>query len=177
MDAKILKAILALDSYNRGYNQGIILPDGGTLGDATIIAQSSSDAHSAEVGASFFAVAYKFPDNSVVISYRGTDDWSLTAGDPPNAFGIATSGSTTTAQGALAFSFYNSVVGTLTPADLNPLDANITLTGHSLGGGLAGLVGSVYGKSGAIFDNMPFETAATNYAALPAGSARDAIYG
>ncbi|MBK7361852.1 MAG: type I secretion C-terminal target domain-containing protein [Micavibrio sp.] len=36
------------------------------------------------------------------------------------------------------------------------------MTGHSLGGGLAGLVGATYGKSGVLFDNMPAELAATN---------------
>jgi putative lipase involved disintegration of autophagic bodies len=40
--------------------------------------------------------------------------------------------------------------------------ANISLTGHSLGGGLAGLVGAVYLQEAVLFDNMPFELSAQN---------------
>ena len=38
--------------------------------------------------------------------------------------------------------------------------ANPILTGHSLGGGLAGFVASLYGDEAKIFDNMPFQLSA-----------------
>jgi putative lipase involved disintegration of autophagic bodies len=37
---------------------------------------------------------------------------------------------------------------------------NITVVGHSLGGGVAGFVGAIYGVQGVLFDNMPFNNAA-----------------
>lgn len=59
------------------------------------------------------------------------------------------------AQANLAFKFYQEVVGGFD----NIYDANISLTGHSLGGGLAGLVGGAYGQNATMFDQMPFEWA------------------
>lgn len=41
-------------------------------------------------------------------------------------------------------------------------ESNIVVVGHSLGGGLAGFVGAIYGLSGALFDNMTFNSAASN---------------
>jgi VCBS repeat-containing protein len=66
-------------------------------------------------------------------------------------------------QAELAVKFYKAVVGTDVSGNFaqNPYTANIALTGHSLGGGLAGYVASLYGKSAVLFDNMPFELSAT----------------
>lgn len=62
-------AALAIDAYNRGYNEGV--PDletdtGTSVGAATIYATSEIPS------ASFYAIAYEL-DGKVVISYRGTD--------------------------------------------------------------------------------------------------------
>jgi hypothetical protein len=69
-------AILALDSYNRGYDEGV--PDLGGLGSAignyTIIDQSETENGSVGVAASFYAAAYQDASGNIVISYRGTDD-------------------------------------------------------------------------------------------------------
>ncbi len=88
-------AILALDSYNRGYGAGIADttgqdPDGlgdasGTkIGNASISARSSSDPTGTEVSEGFYALAYTLTGavgegsdtlaaGTTVISYRGTD--------------------------------------------------------------------------------------------------------
>lgn len=61
-------------------------------------------------------------------------------------------------QANLAVQFYNALASQLDASD--PRTANITTTGHSLGGGLGGLVSMLYGRPGVEFDNMPFEGAA-----------------
>ena len=62
-------------------------------------------------------------------------------------------------QAKLAVQFYQKIVQS---AGGNPRTANVELTGHSLGGGLAGFIGALYGKKGTLFDNMAFEDAADN---------------
>jgi hypothetical protein len=66
-------AVLALDAYNRGYNQGMTFvgdsdAPGSAIGDATI--QFATD-DQASRSANFYAVAYSW-DGEAVISYRGT---------------------------------------------------------------------------------------------------------
>lgn len=105
-------------------------------------------------GASFFAQAYKL-DGDVIISYRGTDDISLfdTSSDPWTAW--TTGAGFMSTQAEMAINFYKAVEGAF-----DPVHPHMILTGHSLGGGLAGLVGMLYGEEGTLFDNMPFEQAA-----------------
>jgi hypothetical protein len=64
-------AILAMDSYNRGYNEGIVV-SGSQIGTATIGAASPTGLNSPERAASFFAQAYTLQSGQRVISYRGT---------------------------------------------------------------------------------------------------------
>ena len=101
MNRDLFLAILAMDSYNRGYGQGI----GGlpvnvgvtTIGDATIIRQSDTAPNSPGVNAGFYAIAYDvsgvagFGTTEKVISYRGTDEPNPFAAhnDAVNAYGIA----------------------------------------------------------------------------------------
>ena len=75
----LFAAILALDSYNRGYNPGITLA-GNSIGTANIgVSDNSPNAQLA----SFFAQSYTW-NGQTIISYRGTDqatpswqDWTL----------------------------------------------------------------------------------------------------
>jgi Ca2+-binding RTX toxin-like protein len=174
MNRILLDAILSMDAYNRGYEPGIKFGDlpgdesvtiGETLGGATIISDSRILLDNSLVREdqpnSFYAVAYKY-GGETIISYRGTD--SATDG---LAYTIGL-GSTDSEQARLAFAFYNEVAsiqnGNIT---IDPRLADISLTGHSLGGGLAGLVGAVYNKNALLYDNMAFENAAFNTQSSP----------
>lgn len=90
----------------------------------------------------------------IVISFAGTYDNPLNPLTNPDLqadIGLATGlGS---AQLLQAAQYY------LTVKRLNP-SANITLTGHSLGGGLAALVGVFFGVSATTFDQAPFANTA-----------------
>ena len=60
MNEDVFRAILAMDSYNRGYNAGVtgLLDTQGTqIGTAAISGRSSSAENSPEVNADFYAVA------------------------------------------------------------------------------------------------------------------------
>ncbi|MFK0691159.1 calcium-binding protein [Mesorhizobium sp. IMUNJ 23033] len=146
-------AILALDAYNRGYNPGMTFAGssaapGTAIGDATIAVALPN----ASTG--FYAVAYQW-DGETVISYRGTTfdglpnwrdvlfGWTLSAG----------LGQASQAQQALNFYAYveQNFAGGVGGQD-------IQLTGHSLGGGLAGFVSDIVGASADVFNNMPFGT-------------------
>ena len=92
MSTDLLRAILSLDAYNRGYNtrvKGLDIEFGETkLGDATIIAQSDVTDNTPGVLASYYAIAYQLGDEKI-ISYRGTDQlgtdfysFELGAGSP-----------------------------------------------------------------------------------------------
>ncbi len=161
VNSTVFRAILAMDSYNRGYNPKITEGLGGEnsqIGNVIITDESNTDESSQEFQANFYAVAYR--DNSTgekIISYRGTDNilddmitgWTTGLG-AYNYLGP---------QARFAAQFYDAVIG---EANTSPYSANVSFTGHSLGGGLAGLMASLYGKEAIIFNNMPFELAAAN---------------
>lgn len=165
MDRNVFLAILSMDSYNRGYGSRIKeLGDKGTkIGNSVVgeDAQSLLTKGSAEA-AGFYAIAYDWTHDGKterVISYRGTDNlssdafnsYAIGAGNPYNLLG--------TSYGAvvgLTVDFYKAVVG----AGNDPFAPNaVTLTGHSLGGGLAGYIAGLYGQHAVIFDNMTFNAA------------------
>jgi len=88
----------------------------------------------------------------IVISFAGTNplqmgDW--TSGNVPLAFGIVSD------QFKQAVDYYLQV------RKDNP-DANITFTGHSLGGGIAALMGVFFGKQAVTFDQAPFAKMASS---------------
>ena len=63
-------AILAMDSYNRGYNAALDLGTSTQIGTASIISSYGGDAAGA---AAFYGVEYQLSNGQVVIAYRGTD--------------------------------------------------------------------------------------------------------
>lgn len=89
MNSDLLTAILALDSYNRGYGSGVyglLLPtydvNGNAttvvrLGNTTISRDSSSlkdDSGRLDIPAGFYPIAYALDLGGIVIADRGTDD-------------------------------------------------------------------------------------------------------
>ncbi len=153
----LLLSILAMDAYNRGYGAGLADqqsddPDGlglsGFVGPARILALPEGIDVNGWQAANFYAIAYTIgggvegiAPGATVISYRGTDNigadiwsgWTIGAG---------WIGSGTQADEALAF--YTAVTG----KDWWEADNNAILTGHSLGGGLAGFVSRLSGTPG-----------------------------
>jgi hypothetical protein len=134
-------SLLALDSYNRGYGAGININSGNApikLGTANFLDQSGT---SAPADKGFYGIAYSW-NGEKVISYRGTDNYGFSndpvagATDLLNGW-VAGLGYTSASQLGMAADFYKSVTGA---SSVYTRNANVTLTGHSLGGGLAGCV-------------------------------------
>lgn len=78
LNADLMSAILAMDSYNRGYDQNIILKDdgfsvGNKIGNFTLTTESDVLNGSSGVNIGFYAAAYTY-NNDTIISYRGTND-------------------------------------------------------------------------------------------------------
>jgi hypothetical protein len=171
MTADLYKAILAMDSYNRGYGAAIKFGTGpNNLSDDTIglqIGNASILATRGQVDAQsigFYGIAYTLGAEKI-IAYRGTD---YLLGDSDQnigsdlAYGYSIGGGDPiSSQGDMAISFYKAVAGS---EDLRT--ANISFTGHSLGGGLAGFVAAISEQPSAvqalIFDVMAFENAAND---------------
>ena len=139
MNRDLFLAILAMDAYNRGYGVGISgLDESGDIGNATIRDFELGEKAGWQA-AGFYAIAYDmtgvagFAAGERVISYRGTDGasdfyaYGIGLGQP-----FALTGGLTN-QARLTIEIYRAVAGSGT----DPFAANITTTGHSLGGGLA----------------------------------------
>lgn len=83
-------AILAMDSYNRGYNAGLGDPQTGLTGTQIGTATVRTDAlPSGYQAASFFAQAYTLSNGQTVISYRGTDTFGESNLDVTTGWPIA----------------------------------------------------------------------------------------
>lgn len=169
----LFMSILSMDAYNRGYGAGID-PGGdgnglGGSGQSIGYAQVGDDADDAEGVArseGFYAISYTLSQSvgegsdqiaagTTIISYRGTDEWNQFS---ELAFiDVATSyfGSWSQPQFALAKKFFDSV---------NAANGNapIVLTGHSLGGALAGITAALTGTNSVLVDNIGFNTALEN---------------
>jgi hypothetical protein len=108
----LMLSILAMDSYNRGYGEGIVglsAAAGTMIGDAKII-RDANDPGGIARSAGFYAVAYDW-NGKTVISYRGTDYLTETnsiGGDMLNDYGVGV-GSPFGPQAGLAVDFYNAV--------------------------------------------------------------------
>lgn len=79
MNDTVFRALLAMDSYNRGYDAGIDFgqdPENQTLGNSTIIDSIKIDPDdplaAQSVATGFYAATYQW-GNEKIISFRGTD--------------------------------------------------------------------------------------------------------
>ncbi|MFO0990712.1 MAG: hypothetical protein U1E67_02125 [Hyphomicrobiales bacterium] len=111
MNRDLYLAILALDSYNRGYDAGVAMGSWTEIGNATTGAFDLPEGSEAE---SFSATAYDmtgatgFSSAETVISYRGTDNTSYDS--TPSDLDDWTGGAGfQTGQAALAADFYRAV--------------------------------------------------------------------
>ena len=145
---ELFMAILAMDAYNRGYGSVFTL-EGNAIGNATYrgdtLPEGSQDV-------SFFASTYDWGTQKV-IAYRGTD--ALV--DPLSGWPVAC-GEYWGPQAIMAARVYQDLC-----QSSNVAANDILLTGHSLGGGLAGLIGGIYGSSATIFDNMPYYNSLSSF--------------
>jgi hypothetical protein len=71
----LLLALLAMDSYNQGYEEGLT-HGSKTIGSATLKDRPEGISISNWQSAGFYAAAYELPGETV-ISFRGTDDLDL----------------------------------------------------------------------------------------------------
>ena len=150
---ELYAAILSLDAYNRGYDPRISgLPDdpGTQIGDATLTGAYS------QADVSFFACTYAW-DGHKVISFRGTDNTELLAASDIWT-GWLTGGGFASAQARKAEQVYSEVTGR---GVFNGIGQDVILTGHSLGGGLAGYIAALSHNPAFIFDHMPYAAAAS----------------
>ena len=150
-------ALYALDAYRRGQ---VI---NSRFNNATII--GLMDDRATRDG--FYAIAYETDDGRIILSYRGTNPslsdvvygWPLALGDWQ------------VSQARSAMEFYHHI------RRENPENAVISVTGHSLGGGLGGFVAGLTGLSAYIFDPMPYKLAVRNaYQSIQENSSQALTY-
>jgi hypothetical protein len=140
-DKLLMTAILSMDAYSQGYNRGVFLGAADkpvNIGDATFVRKSDSNPSTAN---GFYAQSFLW-NGKIIVAYRGTDNTDLWGKDPQKGISDIWSGWTIGAgapagQAASAISFLKDATGDIASG---PTDPNVILTGHSLGGGLAGLI-------------------------------------
>jgi|SRR5579872_389524 hypothetical protein len=111
-DNLVMYAILALDSYNQGYDAQLNVA-GNQLGDATILnIAEPTDSQSV----AFYASAYNW-NGQTVISYRGTNVTTASSfwGDVWNGYGVG-AGSPLGAQASDAIQYFHLISGPISRA-------------------------------------------------------------
>ncbi len=105
---QLMTALLSMDSYNRGYGEGIRLT-GNAIGNATLTTDSTAQLGLGTTGAvGFYASAYTW-NGKTIISYRGTNADSIDAAAADIMNGWATGLGFASTQSAMAGAFYTAV--------------------------------------------------------------------
>lgn len=126
-------------------NDDLSIPDRGSGFDGSVFVKTSAS------GAT-----------EVVISFRGTDADAL-----PTLVSDWVNGNILAAAGYEAPQVLRAIELIADTIATYPAGTQITLTGHSLGGGLASLMAAFFGLDAHIFDPAPFELSAIGQAILP----------
>ncbi|MDB5579874.1 MAG: hypothetical protein JWR80_5050 [Bradyrhizobium sp.] len=109
-----------------------------------------------DLGNGFSATIFR-KGNEYVIAFRGTDDWSLATGDLWQNAELGLPGLGSQTQNAL------DLVEALKASGVDI--SQISFTGHSLGGGLAGVVAGYYNRPAVVFDPGPYSQELADLAA------------
>lgn len=153
MNDVLKNAILSMDAYNRGYGASTLV-SGNIMGYIATV----SNIENQDV-AGFLAVAYS-NGNERIISFRGTDAPNgndVSGSDVLEGWTIG-SGNPDAPQGRMAIKFYEMIAGGGDPDFSIYHDTPIfdmSLTGHSLGGGLASFISTITHQEAVVFDQMP----------------------
>ena len=151
-------AILAMHAYNSGdsnfHINGIASSN---IGDYDFRRSfiSTADYPNSGFSATAFVMNSGTSDGTIILSIRGTNPENLTDVQGGYAIGAGQS-AIFSPQMLTAIQAYQSLIR----GDEDFYNAKVELTGHSLGGGIAGYLASIYGQKATIFNNMPYYDAA-----------------
>lgn len=107
-------------------------------------------------GQGFEATAFKGPDGNITIAIRGTDTWNL-------ALNLAADTGFVIPGNPLLKIYIQAASSLIAQVEANNPDAEITLTGHSLGGGIADIIAHNTGLKAVTFDAPPVGLVADQY--------------
>jgi len=157
MDQISINALLAAGAYwdirFLKTNQAPIPPGWKVLTEFDV---ATSGDKASTFGSAFSARVFQGPNGEIVISYAGTE---FPEGITPGLVNDFISGNLPLATGSYGKQAYDAALVYQKVQARYGAGANISFTGHSLGGGLAGLMAVWFDRAATVFDPAPFELA------------------